>query len=70
MEVAKPAERREPQIVSLLRELTGRLSGVRRRSVTASRAPQASYVHKIEPVRAGKLNFHGTLSAGKTAGPR
>ncbi len=64
MEVAPPSERREPQIVSLLRELTGRLAGVRRRSVTASRAPQASYVHKIEPVRAGKLNFHGTLYGG------
>jgi acyl-CoA hydrolase len=28
------------------------------------RRPEQSYIHKIEPVRGGKLNFHGTLYGG------
>jgi acyl-CoA hydrolase len=28
------------------------------------RHPHVSYVHKIEPIREGKLNFHGTLYGG------
>lgn len=28
------------------------------------RRPDRSYIHKIEPVRGGKLNFHGTLYGG------
>ena len=31
---------------------------------TGERHPHPSYVHKIEPIRGGKLNFHGTLYGG------
>lgn len=53
--------RRDP-LRHLLRELGGRLAG--RRSMLGARSAQASYVHRIEPVRGGKLNFHGTLYGG------
>ncbi len=56
--------RREPQLLSLLRELKGLLGAMRGRNVATQRSPHASYIHKIEPVRAGKLNFHGTLYGG------
>lgn len=56
--------RREPQILSLLRELAGLLNAMRGRSHATERSPHTSYIHKIEPVRAGKLNFHGTLYGG------
>jgi len=32
--------------------------------VTGERHGHPSYVHKIEPIRGGKLNFHGTLYGG------
>jgi acyl-CoA hydrolase len=57
------AARRQPQLVSLVRELTGLLSA-RRQRMAPARSAHASYIHKIEPVRAGKLNFHGTLYGG------
>lgn len=56
--------RREAPLFSLVRELTGLLSAMRGRNVTSQRSPQSSYIHKIEPVRTGKLNFHGTLYGG------
>ncbi len=31
---------------------------------TSARSPESSYVHRIEPVRAGAMNFHGTLYGG------
>lgn len=34
------------------------------RARAAAQARDGSYVHTIEPVRAGKLNFHGTLYGG------
>lgn len=50
-------------VVLFLRELGVRL--VRRtRGDADSRPASISYVHKIEPVRGGKLNFHGTLYGG------
>jgi acyl-CoA hydrolase len=61
-----PTARRagDPQILYILRELAQRLAMRRRPLRGALRSPQTSYVHKIEPVRAGKLNFHGTLYGG------
>lgn len=59
-----PSPRRESQLLSLLRELTGFIAAVRGRSTATPRSPRSSYIHKIEPVRAGKLNFHGTLYGG------
>ncbi len=56
--------RRESQIRLLLRDLTGLITAVRGRGTAPPRSPQSSYMHKIEPVRAGKLNFHGTLYGG------
>src|ERR1700682_3484578 len=35
-----------------------------RARATGQRHPHPSYVHKIEPVRGGRLNFHGTLYGG------
>jgi acyl-CoA hydrolase len=54
---------RESQVLEMLREVGRRLAGKRFRS-PGLRAPQASYIHKIEPVRGDKLNVatrHGTL---------
>jgi len=48
---------------ALLRDLGSRLAG-RRSAIASPRSPHASYVHRIEPVRGGKLNFHGTLYGG------
>ncbi|HVK76750.1 MAG TPA: hotdog domain-containing protein [Kofleriaceae bacterium] len=53
----------EPGLVLFLRDLGQRLTG-RRRGDADVRSPDVSYVHKIEPVRSGKLNFHGTLYGG------
>lgn len=55
--------RNEAIILDVLREMAGRLAGKRWRS-GGVRSPQMSYIHKIEPVRGGKLNFHGTLYGG------
>lgn len=55
--------RREAMILDVLREMGMKLAGKRWRT-TGLRSPQLSYVHKIEPVRGGKLDFHGTLYGG------
>lgn len=57
-------ERTDSQVLHLLRTLGMRLAGKRVRVATRMRTPADSYVHRIEPVRAGKLNFHGTLYGG------
>jgi acyl-CoA hydrolase len=58
-----PAPASDAGFVLLLRELGARLVG-RARIGGDVRAAGVSYVHKIEPVRHGKLNFHGTLYGG------
>ena len=57
-----PAEQRDNAL--FIRELMKLLPRSFQLAERATRDPRISYVHKIEPVRGGKLNFHGTLYGG------
>jgi acyl-CoA hydrolase len=53
-----------PEDVAGHREAEARARFRRELAVNRSQLVGVSYVHKIEPVRHGKLNFHGTLYGG------
>lgn len=53
-----------PEKTLLIRELLKLLPRSFQLLDRTPRAPHLSYVHKIEPVRGSKLNFHGTLYGG------
>ena len=58
---AAPDARRDTGVYYLLRELGSRMATRRRRTGAGVRAPEVSYVHRIEPVRASE---EGGLHAG------
>ena len=53
-----------PEKTLLIRELLKLLPRSFQLLDRTPRDPHLSYVHKIEPVRGSKLNFHGTLYGG------
>jgi acyl-CoA hydrolase len=69
LDAQQPADSGEPENPLFIRELLKLLPRslklpFERASATIERHRHLSYVHKIEPIRGGQLNFHGTLYGG------
>jgi acyl-CoA hydrolase len=58
--------RRDPGVYYLLRELGSRMATRRRRTGAGVRAPDTSYIHRIEPVRGKAASADGHVLHGGT----
>jgi acyl-CoA hydrolase len=62
---AAPDNRRDAPVYYLLRELGSRMATRRRRTGAGVRAPESSYIHRIEPVRGATVDADGTVHGSR-----